>query len=98
TILLAALAIFAALLVTGSPDFWANAAIFIGGLWLAYFGVTELLGLIRKAVPVSAGEPRSRRRRIGLVSATVVVLVAFITGALIFTAGGSARRADAAGQ
>ena len=40
-------------LVTGSPDFWARAIVFIGGLWLAYFGVTELLGLIRRVVPAS---------------------------------------------
>src|SRR5205814_6057383 len=84
TILLAAVAVFVALLVTGSPDFWARAVVFIGGLWLAYFGVTELLGLIRRVVPAS--EPRSRARRIGLVSAAVVVLAALVTGGLVLTA------------
>jgi hypothetical protein len=96
TILVAAIAIFAALLLSGSPDFWARAIVFIGGLWLAYFGVTELLGLIRRVVPAS--EPRSRSRRIGLGSVAVVALVALVTGGLVLTARRSARRADAAGQ
>jgi len=96
TVLLAAICIFAALLLTGSPDFWARAIVFIGGLWLAYFGVTELLGLIRRVVPAS--EPRSRSRRIGLASVAVVVLVALVTAGLVLTARRSARKANAAGQ
>src|SRR5436309_1851477 len=96
-VLLAALAIFAALLLSSNPDFWGRAVIFIGGLWLAYFGVTELLGLIRRPVPVSAKEPRSRTRRLAVVSAAAVAPAALVTGGLDLTPSAPARRAAAAG-
>jgi len=98
TVLLAGLAIFAALLLSGSPEFWARAIVFLAGLWLAYFGVTELLGLIRRAAPAGERGPRSRVRRVGMVSGAVVVLVVLVTSGLVLTARHSARKADAAGQ
>jgi hypothetical protein len=54
TVVLGVLAIFIALLVTQESAFWSRAAFFFAGLWLAYFGVTELLGLVRQ------GHPRNR--------------------------------------
>jgi len=98
TVVVAVLAIGAALLLSGSPEFWARAIVFVGGLWLAYFGVTELLGLVRRVVPDTARGPRSNGRRIALVSGAVVVLVLLVTSGLLFSAGRSARKADAAGK
>jgi hypothetical protein len=98
TVLLGALAIFVALLVTQESAFWSRAAFFFAGLWLAYFGVTELLGLVRKAIPATAAEARSRSRRIVLVAGAVVALAGLVTGGLLFTTRRAARRADAAGK
>ena len=98
TVVLGVLAIFVATLVTQESAFWSRAAVFIAGLWLAYFGVTELLGLVRKAIPVAVAEGRSRSRRIVLVAGAVVAMAGLVTGGLLLTAGRAARRADAAGK
>ena len=92
TVVLGVLAIFVATLVTQESAFWSRAAVFIAGLWLAYFGVTELLGLVRKAIPVAVAEGRSRTRRIALVAGAVVALAGVVTGGLLPTAGRAARR------
>jgi hypothetical protein len=98
TVLVGVLAIFIALLVSQESAFWSRAAFFFAGLWLAYFGVTELLGLVRKAIPVAVAEGRSRSRRIALVAGAVVALAGVVTAGLLLTTRRAARRADAAGR
>src|SRR5207302_4991688 len=52
TVLLCVLALIGALQLAQMSTTFAVRTVLLGaGLWLAYYGVTELLGLVRKAVP-----------------------------------------------
>jgi hypothetical protein len=100
TVLIAVLALLGAMLLSQDPQFWLRAALLIAALWLAYFGVTELLGLVQRVVVDTATlpEPQRRSRRALAIASLVAVLAVAITGGLALTAGGAARRAEAAGK
>jgi hypothetical protein len=101
TVALGAAAIVAGLVLIASPSFWLTAALVGAGLWLAYFGVAELIGLVRARVPAAApasGEVAGPgRRRTALVAGlTAGILVVVGAGGFAF-ARGAADRANAAG-
>lgn len=100
TVILGAAAILAGITLVQDPTFWLRAAVLATGLWLAYFGVTELLRLVHTRIAAAAETDvpsRSRRRGFALTGAVVVLLVALVSGGLILANRGHASRAEAAG-
>ncbi|HUQ62206.1 MAG TPA: hypothetical protein VM121_00440 [Acidimicrobiales bacterium] len=103
TVGLSAVAIVAGLALIASPWFWLRLAVFATGLWLAYFGATELVGLVQakvadSATEADAGAARHPRRRLAVISAVTAVLLLLATGGLLLTTRQAASTAEAAGQ
>ena len=81
-------------------------AVLAVGMYLVYFGVTELLGLVRSAAPAVAvararatatATGRQRPRRVALLAGAVGALLAAVTVGLVLSTGNAAHEAEAAG-
>ncbi|HEX8770197.1 MAG TPA: hypothetical protein VF711_05450, partial [Acidimicrobiales bacterium] len=101
TVGLSAVAISGGLLLAGNPQFWLRTSVLAIGLWLAYFGVTELVGLVQAKVfdPAdSAVSARHPRRRLAVLAALTAVLLVGVSAGLILTTNRASDTAAAAGQ
>ncbi len=107
---LGAVAVVGGLVVVRNPYLWTTVAVLAAGLYLVYYGVTELLGLVRSAVPATGvavgiegadyGVGRAgpeRHRRVALLAGVVGVLLAAVTVGLVLSTGRAAHQAEAAG-
>ncbi len=100
TAVLGGAAIVAGLVILADPSLWTRLAVVVAGLWLAYFGVGELIRLVRAVTPAvegAAAGARSRWRRVGLVAGLAVLLAAVMGVGLVVTTKKAAKRAEAAG-
>lgn len=100
TIGLGAVAIFAGLLLIMDPSFWLRAAVVGAGMWLVYFGITEMLRLLRSSTVVAeAGTPHQARvRRYVALGAMAVVLIAALTVGGVAATRRAAAKSEQAGQ
>jgi hypothetical protein len=98
TVLLGALLVVAGLAITTNPWFWALAVTYVAGLWLAYLGVVELVGLIRGRAEVTEDVRAGERRRLVLAAGVVVALLAALTGGFLVLTRRAATQAAVAGQ
>lgn len=100
TIALGAVGLVAGVLLIRDPQTWALVAVLGAGLWLAYFGLTEILALVRTTAAGSgSGAARgARRRTIVLVCVGAAVLATVVSVGLVTSTRGAAREAEAAGE
>lgn len=100
TIALGAAGLVAGVLLIRDPQTWALVAVLGAGLWLAYFGLTEILGLVRTTAGArGSGAARGvRRRNLVLVSVGAAVLAAVVSVGLVTSTRGAAQEAEAAGE
>ncbi len=100
TVGLAVVLILAGLMVSSAPQFWITVAVHLTALWLVYYGVVQLIGLIRRVPAAAAAEARrgSERRRLILAGGTVAVLIGLITGGFLVVTRQAASSARAAGE
>jgi hypothetical protein len=96
TVLIGVLAILIGIVFVQEPLGNLELLIILGGLWLSYLGVCELLRVVRK-VAAPAGR-QWRWRRVAAVAAVVVVLGALITAGLVVSTRRAATRANAVGE
>jgi len=77
--------------------FWAQVAVLVAGLWLAYLGAAELMSLLQRLVPAASGGTATghRGRRRGLLAGVAVALLAIVTASLVLTTEGANKRAQA---
>jgi hypothetical protein len=97
TVLIGVLALFLGLIFVQEPLPNFELLIIIGGLWLTYLGVCELLRLVRTVTAKRERGAGFRWRRLALVSAVVIVLVGLVTAGLVVSTVRASRRAAAAG-
>jgi hypothetical protein len=98
TVVLGATAFVAGLVLLSDPWFWAQAALVALGLWLVYFGVTEVLRLVQAvAIEHAPASKPARARRVAAVGAAVLVVLGVVTVIGLQATRQSARTAEAAG-
>jgi hypothetical protein len=99
TVEVGAVAVLVGLVLIRYHEFWSLVAVLGAGLWLAYLGAAELMGLVRRVAPTTsvAGHTTARGRRLGLVTAVAVVLLAIVSVGLVVTTRGATQRAEAEG-
>lgn len=99
TIGLGAVAIVAGLVLILDPGFWLRAIVVGAGMWLVYFGITEVLRLLRTSTAVAVGTPRqARARRYVALGAMAVVLLAALTVGGVAATRRAAAKSQQAGQ
>jgi hypothetical protein len=97
TVLVSVLALLIGLIFVQEPLGNLELLIVLGGLWLSYLGVCELLGLVRSVAARRERGRAGRWRRVALASVAVIVLVGLVTAGLVLSTGRASRRAAAAG-
>ncbi|MGH9277103.1 MAG: hypothetical protein ACRD12_03195 [Acidimicrobiales bacterium] len=96
TLGLSALFVLTGVVLVAAPSFWLRVAVLALGLWLVYFGVTEVLSLVRSRAPAQRDELRPVRRY-ALSAAVVVVALLVLSAGMVATASRAARHANALG-
>jgi hypothetical protein len=97
TVLVGVLALFIGLIFVQEPLGNLELLIILGGLWLSYLGVCELLGLVRSVAAQRERGRAARWRRVAVGSMAVILLVALVTAGLILSTGRASKRAAAEG-
>ncbi len=112
SVALGALAVVGGLIVVSDPSLWTTVAMLAAGMYLVYFGVTELLGLVRSSESVPAVTPvegtpeegapdegtAERPRRVAVLASVIGGLLAAVTVGLVLSTGQAAQEAEAAGN
>lgn len=99
---LSVLFVVAGAMLVASPWFWLRVAILGLGLWLIYFGVTEVLLLVRSRTPDATivDEQRKRRpltSRLALSGVAILAVLAVMSVGLFTTTSRAAKQASAVG-
>ena len=97
TIFLGSLLLLGGIIVPQDPWFWAQLAVYVAGLWLAYLGVYELMSFVRHREPAVVAEKGvgSERRRLVVAGVVLVALLAVTTGGFVLLTKRAANRAAA---